>query len=97
MSPSNFRRRDCSDLILIDCPVPRGLDHLPRRYFEYCDQIGLLGNVNGVKKEVPKWLIPHIEACINSLHNYHATPFVPSIDGPKTQIIWACDAIDKTS
>ncbi|KAJ5941158.1 polyketide synthase [Penicillium verrucosum] len=84
-----------TDLILIDCPVPRGLDYLPRRYFEYCDQIGLLGNVNGVKKEVPKWLIPHFEACINSLHNYHATPFVPSIDAPKTQIIWACDAIDK--
>ncbi|KAJ5784444.1 polyketide synthase [Penicillium pulvis] len=84
-----------TDLILIDCPVPRGLDHLPSRYYEYCDEIGLLGTVNGVKKEVPKWLIPHFEACVNSLHEYHATPFAPVVDAPKTQIIWACDAIDK--
>ena len=83
-----------SELILIDCPVPRGLDHLPRRYYEYCDTIGLLGDVNGAKRAPPPWLISHFEACVNSLHSYHATPF-ESDDVPRTQIIWACDAIDK--
>jgi iterative type I PKS product template protein len=84
-----------TDLVLIDCPVPRGLDHLPRRYYEYCENVGLLGNVNGVKKNPPKWLIGHFEACVNSLHGYHASPFSPEVDAPRTQIIWACDAIDK--
>ncbi|KAI7970709.1 hypothetical protein EIK77_007889 [Talaromyces pinophilus] len=83
------------DLVLIDCPVPRGLDHLPRRYYEYCENVGLLGNVNGLKKNPPKWLIGHFEACVNSLHGYHASPFSPEVDAPRTQIIWACDAIDK--
>ncbi|KAL2862531.1 type I polyketide synthase [Aspergillus lucknowensis] len=86
---------EVTDLVLIDCPVPRGLDHLPRRYFEYCDKIGLLGEVNGVKKDPPKWLIPHFEACVNSLHDYHASAFTPPSAAPKTHIIWASDAIDK--
>ena len=48
------------NLLLIDYPVPRGLDHLPKRYYEYCDKIGLLGKVNGGKrKDPPQWLIPH--------------------------------------
>jgi naphtho-gamma-pyrone polyketide synthase len=83
-----------SELVLIDCPVPKGLDHLPRRYYEYCDTIGLLGEVNGVKREPPPWLIPHFESCVKSLHSYYAAPFT-SDDVPRTQIIWACDAIDK--
>jgi thioesterase domain-containing protein len=92
-----------SELLLIDCPVPRGLDHLPKRYYEYCEQIGLLGEVNGVRKAPPRWLISHFEACVNSLHTYHATPFVSAaadadaeVDAtPETHIIWACDTIDK--
>ncbi|RDW76453.1 uncharacterized protein DSM5745_06445 [Aspergillus mulundensis] len=86
-----------TDLILIDCPVPRGLDHLPRRYYEYCDKIGLLGEVkvNGIRKDPPKWLISHFEACVNSLHDYWASPFVPPSAAPRTQVIWASNAIDK--
>ena len=85
-----------TDLILIDCPVPlEGLDHLPRRYYEYCDQIGLLGEVNGIKKDPPKWLIPHFEACVNSLHDYRASAFIPVAAAPKTHVIWASDAIDR--
>ncbi|KAF7590070.1 hypothetical protein BBP40_003272 [Aspergillus hancockii] len=83
-----------SELVLIDCPVPKGLDHLPHRYYEYCNTIGLLGEVNGVKRDPPPWLITHFEACVNSLHSYHATPFT-SDNVPRAQIIWACDAIDK--
>lgn len=84
-----------SNLILIDCPVPRGLEHLPKRYYEYCDKMGLLGEgPHGVKMAPPQWLIPHFEACVNSLHSYHGVPFDPAI-APKTQIIWACDAIDR--
>lgn len=86
---------EVTDLILIDCPVPRGLDHLPRRYYEYCDEVGLFGEVNGVKKDPPKWLISHFEACVNSLHSYHATPFSPAEEAPKTHVIWASDAIDR--
>lgn len=85
-----------TDLILIDCPVPRGLDHLPTRYFEYCDRIGLLGEVkNGERKAPPPWLIKHFEAAVGSLHTYHGTPLEPKHRAPRTQIIWACDAIDK--
>ena len=86
---------EVTDLVLIDCPVPRGLDHLPRRYYEYCEHIGLLGNVNGIKKDTPKWLVSHFEACVNSLHSYYARPFVPASRAPKTHVIWACDAIDR--
>ncbi|KAK3370622.1 polyketide synthase [Podospora didyma] len=84
-----------SDLILIDCPVPAGLDHLPRRYYNYCNDIGLLGTVNGVKRAPPAWLVGHFEACVDSLHSHHAAPFTPEGKAPRTQIIWACDAIDK--
>lgn len=85
-----------TDLILIDCPVPQGLDHLPTRYFEYCDRIGLLGEVkNGLRKAPPPWLIKHFEACVDSLHPYHGTPLEPKHQAPNTQIIWACDAIDR--
>ena len=31
---------------------------------------------------------------MNSLHSYHGVPFDPT-SAPKTQIIWACDAIDR--
>ena len=84
-----------SNLVLIDCPVPRGLEHLPKRYYEYCDKMGLLGEgPHGVRRAPPQWLLPHFEACVNSLHAYHGVPFDPAT-APKTQIIWACDAIDR--
>ncbi|KAL2813896.1 beta-ketoacyl synthase [Aspergillus granulosus] len=91
-----------SDLVLIDCPVPRGLDYLPKRYFEYCNRIGLFGTVHGYKDaEGPKvpppaWLIPHFEACIDSLHDYYATPWKPGLGAPvpTTHVIWACEPID---
>ncbi|KAF2703807.1 putative polyketide synthase [Pleomassaria siparia CBS 279.74] len=83
------------DLVLIDCPVPKGLDHLPKRYFEYCNAIGLLGEVQGIRRAPPPWLIGHFEASVNSLHKYHGKRFAPEYKAPKTAIIWACDAIDK--
>lgn len=84
-----------TELVLIDCPVPRGLDHLPRRYYDYCNDIGLLGTVNGVRRAPPAWLVGHFEACVNSLHDHHAAAFTPEGSAPRTQIIWACDAIDE--
>lgn len=85
-----------SDLILIDCPVPRGLDHLPHRYYEYCDKVGLLGEgPNGVCHPPPSWLIGHFEACVNSLHSYVASPFFPASEAPDVKIIWASEAIDE--
>lgn len=85
---------EITNLVLIDCPVPRGLDHLPKRYYEYCDSVGLLGEVNGIKRAPPPWLIGHFEACVHSLHDHHASAMNPSV-APQTTIIWACDAIDK--
>ncbi|RDW67205.1 type I polyketide synthase [Aspergillus mulundensis] len=89
-----------SDLVLIDCPVPRGLDYLPKRYFEYCDRIGLFGTVhvqhiNGTgnlkddnlkKRKIPppSWLIPHFEACIENLHEYFAEPWQSQPQGIPT-------------
>lgn len=90
-----IRGETVTELILIDSPVPRGLDHLPRRYWEYCDTIGLFGTCRAGRKEPPKWLIPHFVACVNSLHPYHATPFPIESEAPRTLIIWACDAVDK--
>ncbi|KAF4537425.1 putative polyketide synthase [Lasiodiplodia theobromae] len=59
-----------ADLVLIDCPVPRGLDLLPTRYYEYCDAVGLLGEgPNG--------------ACVRSLHEHHAVPF--DVEGGSTE------------
>jgi iterative type I PKS product template protein len=85
---------EVTNLVLIDCPVPRGLDHLPKRYYEYCDRVGLLGEVNGVKRAPPSWLTGHFEACVHSLHDHHASAMNPFV-APQTTIIWACDAIDK--
>lgn len=85
-----------ADLVLIDCPVPRGLDLLPARYYEYCAAVGLLGEgPNGVRRPPPPWLVPHFEACVRSLHDHHARPFEPRAAAPKTSIVWACDAIDE--
>nr|BAW18768.1 topopyrone polyketide synthase [Phoma sp. BAUA 2861] len=83
---------EVTDLVLIDCPVPKGLDHLPRRYYEYCEQVGLVGEA---KKKAPEWLLPHFEACVNSLHAHFAKPFTPVDRVPRTLVIWACDAIDR--
>jgi pimeloyl-ACP methyl ester carboxylesterase len=84
-----------TELVLIDCPVPRGLDHLPRRYYDYCNEIGLLGTSHGQKRAPPAWLVGHFEACVDSLHDHYAEPFTPETAAPRTQIIWACDAIDR--
>lgn len=86
---------EVTDLILIDSPVPQSLENLPQRYYEYCNEIGLLGEVNGVKKDPPKWLISHFEACVNCIHDYNATPIIPESTAPKTHVIWASDAIDQ--
>lgn len=86
---------EVSDLILIDSPVPQGLEHLSHRYYEYINDVGLLGEVNGIKKDPPKWLVSHFEASVNCLHDYHAVPIIPESSAPRTHIIWASDAIDK--
>lgn len=90
-----------AELVLIDCPVPAGLDRLPRRYYEYCADAGLVGNAAGVpgaetrRRAPPPWLVGHFEACVESLHAHHAAPFAPAAAAPRTQVVWACDAVDR--
>lgn len=80
--------------ITFSAPQIPVINHLPKRYYEYCDIVGLLGELNGIKRASPPWLIGHFEACVRSLHDHHASAMDPYV-APQTTIIWACDAIDK--
>jgi naphtho-gamma-pyrone polyketide synthase len=79
-------------LILIDSPLPVGLEKLPPRLYDFFSSIGMFGSGEG--KAPPKWLIPHFLAFVNSLDKYRAKPFEPG-RGPKTHIIWAKDGVCK--
>lgn len=88
-----------SKLLLIDSPPPnRGLDRLPRRFFDHCTKVGLFGSemsANGTTEgttdapKLPPWLMPHFEATIELLHDYHAPPMKTNVTMPKVTIIWA--------
>ena len=90
---------EVSTLTLIDSPAPtRGLDRLPRRFFDHCSKVGLFGtemgaNQSGVSSEppqVPEWLMPHFEATIELLHDYHAPPIPAQGASPgRVSLIWA--------
>ncbi|KAF1811192.1 polyketide synthase [Eremomyces bilateralis CBS 781.70] len=76
-------------LILIDSPLPMGLDKLPKHFYDYCDDISLFGEGTG---KAPDWLVPHFLACVDVLNVYYAPPLPPK-HAPKTHMIWACDNI----
>ncbi|KAI0517278.1 polyketide synthase [Xylaria bambusicola] len=86
-------------LSLIDSPPPlNGLDYLPPHFYEYCESLHLFGHKTsaaGGSGKPPAWLIPHFNATIDLLHEYHPTPVRsrrPS-DGPNVSIIWAASCI----
>lgn len=84
-----------ASLVLIDSPVPKGLDRLPQHFYDFCNEIHLFGQTAGgekVAKEVPEWLVPHFNATIDTLHEYVATP-LPADRLPHASLIWACDSV----
>jgi noranthrone synthase len=83
-----------TNLIVIDSPVPKIMDRLPTKFHEFCDSIGLFGNAMGAAAPTtPEWLIPHFNATVEVLADYHAVPLPRGTQMPKMSIIWACEAV----
>ncbi|PLB48450.1 conidial pigment polyketide synthase PksP/Alb1 [Aspergillus steynii IBT 23096] len=84
-------------LLLIDSPVPKGLDRLPQHFYDYCNKLQLFGQPTtpgsgGAAAKPPAWLVPHFNATIDTLHEYFATP-LPEGKTPRTSIIWASESV----
>ncbi|KAL1953845.1 hypothetical protein VTO42DRAFT_2105 [Malbranchea cinnamomea] len=83
-------------LILIDSPVPKGLDRLPQHFYDHCNKYQVFGHHSTTagkgNAKAPAWLIPHFNATIDTLHDYHASP-LPLGKAPRTTIIWACESV----
>lgn len=83
-----------ANLIAFDSPVPKIMDRLPTKFHEFCDSIGLFGNAMGAAAPMaPEWLIPHFNATVDVLADYHAVPIPKGTQMPKMSIIWACEAV----
>ncbi|KAJ5521624.1 hypothetical protein N7527_005739 [Penicillium freii] len=86
------------NLLLIDSPVPKGLDRLPKHFYDYCNKLQLFGQPatsGGSERaaaKAPAWLVPHFNATIDTLHEYVATP-LPVGKTPRTSIIWASESV----
>lgn len=81
-------------LILIDSPVPKGLDHLPQHFYEFLSKHQLFGHGTnaGTAAPPPDWLFPHFNATIDTLHDFVASP-LPEGTAPKTSLIWAGEGV----
>jgi len=80
-------------LVLIDSPVPKGLDRLPEHFYDFCGKLNLFGHGGGPSSLAkPEWLIPHFNATIDVLHDFYAEPLLEE-QCPKVSIIWACDSV----
>lgn len=84
-----------TSLVLIDSPVPRGLARLPQYFYDYCNKMNVFGLPQGNKPaQAPEWLIPHFNATIDTLHEYHAAPLMlDNANAPHVSIIWACESV----
>ncbi|KZL87895.1 polyketide synthase [Colletotrichum incanum] len=85
---------EVASLALIDSPPPNnGLDHLPDRFYDHCNKVGIFRNEmkRGVEQcEPPEWLMPHFRASTELLHDYHAPAMSPkSAQKLRVNIIWA--------
>jgi thioesterase domain-containing protein/acyl carrier protein len=78
-------------LVLIDSPVPKGLDRLPQSFYDHCTSVGLFGK-GQAKSPPPEWLVPHFNGTIDILHDYWAEPLLEGLT-PKTSIIWASESV----
>lgn len=86
---------DVLSLIIIDSPVPKIMDKLPDKMYEFCDSIGLFGYAMGKKSSspVPEYLIPHFNATMDVLQNYTAKPIPQARRIPKVAIVWAVESV----
>lgn len=82
------------NLVLIDSPLPKGLDRLPKRFYDHCNSIGLFEKtMPGPSLPSPSaQLFAHFDATIEVLHNYYAEP-LPRGQLRKTTIIWATECV----
>ena len=80
-------------LVLIDSPVPKGLDKLPIRFMEHCQQIGLWkGTVQTSRGAPPKTLFAHFIATMNILRHFYAEP-LPKSTTLRCSILFATESI----
>lgn len=85
--------QEVESLVLIDSPVPKGLDRLPQRFYDHLSSINIFGNaMPGPTRSPPAQLFAHFNATIEVLHRYHAKP-LPSSRLKKGAVIWATDSV----
>lgn len=95
-----------ASLTLIDSPLPlKGLDPLPRHFYDFCRSLHLFGGGQHGKPASSRQhthtfsdaehdkLISHFNASIDVLHGYHAKPLNHDKCPKKVSIIWAPDTI----
>lgn len=95
-----------ASLTLIDSPLPtKGLDPLPRHFYDFCRSLHLFGGGQHGKPASSRQhthtfsdaenekLISHFNASIDVLSDYHAKPLSHDKCPKKVSIIWAPDTI----
>ena len=84
---------EVESLVLIDSPVPKGLDRLPQRFYDHLASIDLFGKaMPGNNTGLPPQLFAHFNATIEVLHDYHAKALPPDTL-KRITIIWATDCV----
>ena len=84
---------EVESLVLIDSPVPKGLDRLPQRFYDHLASIDLFGKaMPGTNTALPPQLFAHFNATIEVLHDYHAKALPPDTL-KRVTIIWATDCV----
>ena len=84
---------EVESLVLIDSPVPKGLDRLPQRFYDHLASIDLFGKaMPGNNTGPPPHLFAHFNATIEVLHDYHAKAIPPNTL-KRITIIWATDCV----
>lgn len=87
------RGEEVDSLVLIDSPVPKGLDRLPQRFYDHLASIDLFGKaMPGNNTGPPPHLFAHFDATIEILHDYHAKALPPNTL-KRITIIWATDCV----
>ncbi|MCJ1401237.1 hypothetical protein MMC11_004449 [Xylographa trunciseda] len=87
------RGEKVESLVLIDSPVPKGLDRLPQRFYDHCKSIGLFGKASRSLGQLPTdQLFAHFNGTIDILHDYYAKPLAPK-QLRKVTIIWAAECV----
>ena len=84
---------EVEDLVLIDSPIPRGLEKLPERFMAHCQSIGLWeGTLQDGRGAAPRTLISHFNATMNILQHFYAEPLPVGLT-PKCWVLYATESI----